>query len=230
MRTKTNIITEFLVRNGRSTSTTDLTDAIVNNWYLESHLWASAYHKWPFTEGRIQTTYTTTEEWSFDGYKADSFRILQIGGKRLTKLNFEDYQILKEETPDSTDRVFSDFGRTVFINTNIDCSGTLVAYGQYQPYIDITDESGITVFSDFDEEGNEAMVEKMSAYLKKRDQLYQESELHDQRASAKLEEVWKRTQDEQYAYQTTPERGGMFKRIDVLNGELTDNLFHRDQF
>ena len=36
--------------------------------------------------------------------------------------------------------------------------------------------------------------------------------------------------DEQYAYHTHETRGGMFKRIDVVDGALHDDLFKRDQF
>ena len=47
------------------------------------------------TEGQT-TTFAATEEWQFEGYKADAIRCL-IGGSRLTKLNFEDYQTFREE-------------------------------------------------------------------------------------------------------------------------------------
>lgn len=228
------IMTEVLVRNNRSTTDSFINDTILQDWTRQAHKWAAAFHKWPFTEGRTSTTFTTgtgenSDEWSFEGYKADSFRILQIGGKRLTKLNLADYQIFREEQPDGDDRVFSDFGRTVFINPNIDLSGTLTAWGQYEPVVDPTDLAATTVFSGYDEEGNEALVEKMSSYLKRREHLTAEAELHDKRASEKLEEIWKRIQDEQYAYQTHPDRGGMFERFDVLRGGPTDEI-KRDQF
>ena len=156
--------------------------------------------------------------------------MLSIGGKRMKKLNFEDYQILREDRPESTDRVFTDFGRIVFINPNADVSGSLVAYGQYTPALDPTDLTATTIFSDYDEEGNESIVEKATSYLKRREHLPQEAELHDQRAAAKLEEIWKRVLDEQYAYQTSKARGGMFERVEVVNGGLYSEDFHRDQF
>ncbi len=237
MKTRDEIFTEVLVRNNRTTTDGFITDTILKSWYTEANVWANALHKWPFTEGRIQTTYASGggiggDEWFFEGYKADSFRILQVGGKRLTKLNFEDYQIMRETQPTATDRVFSDYGRTVFINPYADVSGTVVAYGQYQPYIDVTDENGVTIFSGYDEEGNEAVVEKMTGYLKRREHLANEAELHDQRAVQKLEEVYKRIMDEQYAYQPSPTRDGWFKRFDVINGRGLDqdNLNNINQF
>jgi len=234
MRTQTDIITQVLVRNNLTTTDSFITDTYLKAWYKDAHIWATSFKKWPMTEGKIETTFTTGlgtggDEWPFEGYKADSFRLLQVGGKALKKLNFADYQIFRENEPTGDDRVFSDYGKKVFINPNIDVSGTVVAWGQYQPYIDVTDETGTTIFTDFDDEGNEAIVEKMSGYLKRRLHLAKEAELHDERAKAKLEEVWLRIQDEQYAYQTHEDRGGMFERIDVIGGrqfsDLKENQF-----
>ena len=225
MRTGIDVFTQVLVRNNRTTTDSFITDANLKTWFRDASVWAASYHKWPMTEGRIQTTFTTgtgpnSDEWNFEGYKADSFRIITVGGKRLRKLNFADYQIFREEETSGDDRVFSDFGRTVYINPNADISGTVVAYGQYQP---IPDEDAATIFTDYDDEGNEALVEKMTSYLKRKEHLAQEAELHDQRAIAKLDEIWKRVLDEQYAYQTHEDRGGMFKRFDVLAGrDFTD--------
>lgn len=230
LNTRDDIFTEVLVRNNRTTTDGFITDTILKGWYSAAHVWATSFKKWPFTEGRVSTTYTTTEEWSFEGYKADSFRLVQVGGKRLQKLNFEDYQIFRESEPSSSDRVYSDFGRVVFINPSIDASGTLTAWGQYQPYIDVTNETGVTLFSNYDEEGNEAIVEKMSGYLKRREHLAQEAEVHDKRATDKLNEVWQRILDEQSLYQTHRDRGGMFKRFNVLSGLQNDEVWKRDQF
>jgi len=80
---------------GISTTAAFYTDTILNEWIQQGVRWGTSYKKWPFTEGRISTTYAATEEWSFEGIKADSIRLLQVGGKRFQKLNFEDYQIFK---------------------------------------------------------------------------------------------------------------------------------------
>ena len=230
MRTRDQIFTEFLIRNNRTTTDSFITDTTLKNWYSNAHAWGSSFHKWPFTEGRIQTTYTTTEEWNFEGYKADSIRMILVGGARLKKTSFEEYMKFKEDRPTDSDRIFTDYGRTILINTAADVSGTLVAYGQYQPYIDVTDESGTTIFSDWDEEANEAMVEKMTSYLKRREHLADEAELHDQRAAAKLDEVYKRVLDEQFKYQSAPHSAGMFDRISVIRGGSEDDLNNVNQF
>ncbi len=225
------IQTDVVRKLGISTTTAYYTDAIIGAWVQQATRWATSYKKWPHTEGRVSTTYASTEEWSFEGYKADSFRIMQIGGKRLDKLTFEDYQIFREESSSGSDRVFSDFGRLVFINPNVDLSGTLTAYGQFTPVdIDITDATSTTVFSGRDEEANEAIVQEVLSYAMTREKKDTEAEFYHKRATAILDGLWARVGDEQYAYKTHRTRGGMFKRVDILNNRTEDDGIRRDQF
>lgn len=228
--TSNDIKTEVINRLGISTTSAFYTDAILNQWIKGATRWATSYKKWPFTEGRLETTFTGTEEWTFEGIKADSIRLAQIGGKRLDKLNFEDYQIFKEEDG-GADRVYSDFGRTVFINPNVDLSGTLTVYAQYVPVdIDMTDTASTTVFSNNDEEGNEAIVEEVITYAKTRDQDENTANFHHTRATQILDQVWDKVQKEQFNYKTHRTRGGMWKRISVTDGGVEDDLVRRDQF
>jgi 5S rRNA maturation endonuclease (ribonuclease M5) len=237
MRTRDHIFTEVLVRNNRTTTDGFITDTNLKNWYTEANVWATSFHKWPFTEGKTSTTYSTavTDDMGNaliqypEGWKADSIRIVTVGGKKLDKLAFNSFLRFIEDNPNNTSRVYSDYARQLYVNVNADVSGTLTAYGQYMPIVDVTDETGITLFSDFDEEGNEAIVEKMSSYLKRREHLIDEAELHDSRAVAKLEEIWKRVLDEQHAYQTRNQN--MFEDFDVIRGRGVNNQwFRRDQF
>jgi hypothetical protein len=229
------VINEVLVRNNRTTTDSFITDQMLEDWLREAHAYCSTYKKWPFTEVRDESVaWAGEEEIDYSAfnvnYRSDSIRILQIGGRRLQKLNYEDYLIFKEQSPSSDDRVFSDFGRVLFINTVADVSGTISAYGQYLPSIDPTDATATTVFSTYDEEGNEALVEKMTGYLKRREHLPDEAELHDARADQKMERVWDRIGGEQHAYQTHRDRGGMWSRIDIVDGWHEDEKFRRNQF
>lgn len=230
MRTRDDLFTELLVRNNLTTTDSFISDTYLKNWFRDAHMWASSFYKWPMTEGRTSTTFAASEENFIEGYKADSIRMMQIGGNRLTKLNFEDYQTFREEEPTGTDRVFSSFGKLVYINPYCGLTGTLTVWGQYQPYIDVTDETGTTIFTDWNDEGNEGILEKMSSYLKRRQNNIQAAELHDQRAAAKLKDVWDRYQAEQFKKQTHPDSGGIFKRLNVLAGGMNDEIMHRDQF
>lgn len=230
MRTQSDIINEVLVRNNRSTTDAFITDAISKNWYKQAHVWASSYKKWPFTEGKASTTFSTSVQDEngnaivpyFEGWKADSIRILTIGGKRLKKLEFSSFLRYLENYSSSSSnrlnnrRIFSDYSRQIYVNSGADVSGTMTAYGQYMPIVDITDDTAISIFSDYDEEGNEAIIEKMSSYLKFKEADLPASAAHDQLASKKLDELWIRIGDEQYGYQTQDQ--SMFDQFDVVRG------------
>ena len=235
MNTRDQIINQVLVRNNRTTTDSFITDTSLSTWWRDAIIWASSYKEWPFTEARdASSTWSGTEKVEYTSFapefKTDSIRIMTIGDKRLQKLNFEDYLIFREEQPTGDDRVFTDLNRTVYINPYADVSGTLTVYGQEQVAIDMTDETGTTPFSTYDAEGNEAIYEKMSSYMKRREHLTQEAELHDQRASAKLEEIWGRVKARQALYQSHPDRGGMWRRIDVLRGRGVGDDLLENQF
>jgi hypothetical protein len=230
------IITEVLVRNNRTTTDGFVTDTMLIDWLRMSNNYCTTFKKWPFSEVRDKSyAWTGAEEVDYSvftvDYKADSIRLMMVGDKRVEKMNFEDYLLMREERPEANDRVFSDFGRVLFINPYADVSGTMAVYGQYTPKVtDVTDLTSITAFSPYDEEGNEAIVEKMTGYLKRREHLPDEAELHDGRADVKLLQVWEKIQAEQYKYKTGPDSEGMFKFFDVVEGGYRDDLYKRDQF
>lgn len=225
------IIGEVVVRGNITTTATSAglyTDTMLNGWLDDSHRWASAYNKWPFTEGRISTTFVTEEIPYPEGWKPDSIRLLQVGGKIYKKLNFEDYQRFRENSSVSQQRVYSDFSRVIFVNPS-EASGTVTAYGQFTPAsFDTTDDTALTVFSNVEETGNEAMVEEMLSYAKRREKKLDESQAHHNRAIELLEGIWKRYADEQFGYQTKDR--GMFERIDVMSGTFDDVTRKRDQW
>lgn len=224
------IKTQVLVELGVSTSTAYYTDTIIDNWIDRAHKFAAGTHKWPSTEGRVSTTYASTEENDYpEGWKSDSIRLMQIGGKRFIKLNFHDYQAFREDNASASDKVFSDYGRIYYVNPNSGVSGTTILYGQYTPAkLDATDPTQYTVFS-ASEEGDYAIIEEVISYAKIREKKAQEAQLHHDRSMGILEGLWRKIQQEQYAYQT--KNNSMFKRIDVLGGTyLGENLNRINQF
>ena len=241
LNTQDQIITEFLVEMNQSTTVGFYTDTILNNWSNKAYTWATSAYKWPMTQGRQTTLWTGSEENVYpENWKPDSIRLLQLGGKRLQELNFEDYQIFREENASSTDRVFANFGGLYFINPNVDSSGTTTAWGQFFPAVmDWTVGIGTqtTIFSGTAEEANEAILEKMLSYAAMREKgavtyarghLIGPAALHEQNAEQILAGVWKRVTDEQFKAQG--KNRGMWKRIDVLAGATRDELIKRDQF
>jgi len=237
LKTIGDIQSEFLVRNNLTTTDGFITDQMLKDWTNEAHIFCAGYKKWPFTEGRVSTTWASlaTNEDGYlagsypEGWKSESIRLMTIGGSRIDKKNFQKFQQYLEDNPAATDRIFTDYNRVYYVNPRIDVSGTIAVWGQYTPVVDLSLPSEVTVFSNYDEEGNEAMVEKITSYLKRREHQPQEAETHDQRASAKLEEVYGKIKDEQAMYQDTSNEG-IFKRIDVVNGGFRDDELNENQF
>lgn len=236
LNTRKEIIDEVVVRLGVSTTAAFYDDTTLSNWIDQAHQWAAGYHKWPFTEGKVSTTYTSTlNELGDDvkdypeGWKTDSIRYLQIGGKRLQKITSEDFQRYRESLSSGTDYIYTDFARQFYINPNTGLTGTLTVWGQYSPAsFDATDENATTVFSGFENDGNEAIVFEMMSYGKKKEGKLQESITLHQQAVEVLTQLATRYKEEQSLYQTKDR--GIFNRIDVLNGLQDDELFHRDRF
>lgn len=232
------IITEVLVRNNRTTTDTFITDATIQGWVKDAATWAAAYKKWPMTEGKASTSsaslVTSQEGYTTlsypESFKADSVRLLTIGGKRFEKKNFYRFQSFLEDNPSDTSKIWTDYGRQILINPNAsDVSGTVVTWGQYTPVLDVTDLTAKTIFSDYDEQGNEAIVKKTTAYLKEREHQKEESQVAEKEAIDILSSVKGLIDDEQHAYQDT-NNDGMFKRFDVLRGGFREDLTNTDQF
>jgi hypothetical protein len=232
------IITEVLVRNNRTTTDGFITDTIIQGWLKAAHIWAAGYKKWPMTEGKSSTSSgsatTSAEGYTTlaypEGFKADSIRLLTVGGKRFQKKNFYKFQSFVEDNSSDTSKVYTDYARQLLINPNAsDFSGTVVMWGQYMPILDVTDMTAKTIFSDYDEEGNEGIVKKMTSYLKDREHLPTESVLFDKQASDKLDAVKGLINDEQSNYLDTL-NDGMWKRFDVTRGGFKEDIFRRDQW
>jgi len=237
MRTTEDIIGEVMVRLGTNTTVSSMryTDEILNDWLRLAHRSAASYKKWPFTEGRVSTTYASlvTDEDGLlageypEGWRPDSIRMLKIGGKTLEKRNYTKFCKFLEDNPNSDEKIFTDYGRRYYVSGDV--SGTIAMWGQFSPTIDPTDRDSLTVFSDRVDEGNEAVVNLMLSYAMVREQRSQDSLAYLQKAQAILEAVWVQIKDEQYAYHSTDDEG-MFKRLDVLGGAMRDDTFKRDQW
>lgn len=241
LKTGGDILNAVIVRGNIATTSAYYSDAVLQANVQDAYMWAAAFKKWAFTEGRQATTFaslvTNAEgdlEGSYpEGWRTDSIRFLIIGSKRVQKINFEDFRIFRENTPSGNDRIFADLGRLYFVNPQIDLSGTVTAYGQFTPIkLDLTDgisSTAETVFSNNEEEGNEAIVLEALSYCKmKEKKSVGEAEYLHKRAEAILNQIWNRVNGEQFAYQT--KNRGMFERFDVLKGERYSDVIKRDQF
>lgn len=230
MRTANDNITEFLVRNNRTTADSFITDSTLDMWHDNAHKWAAAYYKWPFTENITELGTFGTERLPYSGardtnIKADSIRMLAVGDiadiaglTAFKRVTFREYTQYRQFTVAGVDAIFTDYGRIAYVNINASgASGSVYAFYQFLPAT-LGAGTGTTVFTDYDDEGNEGVVRMMTAYLKNREHLTSEAEYHEKKAVEKLDEVWKRVQDEQATYQAAPGSQGMWQRFDVVRG------------
>lgn len=225
---------QVLVRGGWNTTYT-ISEANLGTLINRAHLFCAGYKKWPDTEGRASTTYaslvTNEDGWITgvypEGWKADTIRQLLISGKRYKKLNFEDFQIFKEVSPSSTDRVFANHGFNYYVSG--DQSGSVVAWGQYTPDT-LGTEIGTTVFDGRNTEGDEAVIDMSMSYVHHSLGEKDQAAFREKNARQILEELWQRLQDEAFAEQTAEQRGGMFERFDLLDGRRYSDEIKRDQF
>lgn len=255
MRLYGDIRNDFLVKMNQSTTVAFYTEQIIKDWYDDAHFWAASQYKWPFTEGRYSTTSTssTTNEdgWTAlqypEGFRTDSVRLMTVGGKRFDKKNFYKWQQFIQDNSSDTSKIFSDFNRTLYVNPNAsDFSGTVTMWGQINvPEVGydtsstgVGDPSANTIFTDIENDGNEAIVEKMMSYAFIREKspiafsggnAVGPASAHEQNAKNILKTIWERVADEQFAYQDT-QNEGMFKRFDVTRGGFKEDIFRRDQW
>lgn len=233
LQTSEDIKAEFIVRGQQNTASGFLNDTILNDWVQEKHRWSASYKKWPFTEGRVSTTYasalTTDEDGNLrgeypEGWKPDSIRLMKIGGKWITKMNFQAFHRWREDQPDANgveSRQFTDYGRLYYLSPNIDISGTIVLWGQFTPAdLDVT--GGNTIFSNVDEDGNEAIVEAMLGELEMRKLDQRAAQGHMAKAAALLNGLWDKIVQEQPQYRNNDT--GMFEHFDVLQGGYPEHL------
>lgn len=239
------------MKMNQNSSSAFYTDPILTTWASNAQGWAASQYKWPFTEGRISTTVASlsTNEDGYtvltypEGIKPNSIRLLTVGGKRFSKKNFYSFQSFIEDNPASNEKIYTDFGRVVLINPRADLSGTVTAWAQVNianlatdtgttvnnvngPYQDPT---ALTIFSDFANEANEAIIEKMMEYAFMREKKPELAKPHEDKAKVILAGVIKRIEDEAFAYQETT-NDGMFERFDVVNGGFTEDLRNTNQF
>jgi hypothetical protein len=228
---KSDLGTQILVRGGWSTSYT-VTSTNLDLLIDRAHQFCAGYKKWPFTEGRVSTTFAslvTTEDGYLvgeypEGWKSDSIRLLKIGGYEVDKTSFYKFTKFLENYPQGNDRMFSDYARRYYVNPRIDLSGTVSVWGQYTP---AALDSENTVFQG-ETEGDEAIIEMAMSYIYERLGDTNNSLNHEKTSRQTLEELWKRIEAEQYAYQTPPD-DGMFKRFSVLDGGFQDDI-NENQF
>ncbi len=164
------------------------------------------YKPWDFAEG--SKTATTVSDMLSSGYadypndiQSGSLYLLKIDGKEYKKLLFQDYLKFLEENPNSTERVWSEQKRFVFINPNAYSAGQVMdQYGKLMPPI-LSQTTDLLPFSpdsdNYEHSGNEAIVllaysEALASDKKKNPQ---QAEIERGKAYQLLDLIWKPFED-----------------------------------
>ncbi len=249
LNTNVDIISEVLVRLNASSTVAFYTDTILNAWENNAYKFVAAYKKWPVTLYMDSSTLFGTNSLNSTGdayaypsnFRSESIRWVKDSNpapsqQMYDKVIFRDYNQYLTDFVGGKDRVFSDFGRTFFINPNI-ATGTIFVFGQIVPPTQDWTAPTATLFSGGDEEMNEAIVEEMLSYALTREKtptsfyrgkFVSAAMAQHQKATDLLDAAWAKYQDEEFAYQSKNRE--MFKRFSVERGALRDDILRRDQF
>ncbi len=89
------------------------------------------YKPWPFTKGAKSVATVDSEYFDYPGdFEDGSITLLKVGGKKFDKRSFEDYQQTFEDEATSTERIWAEYDRFIFINQNAYAIGdTLDLFG-----------------------------------------------------------------------------------------------------
>lgn len=225
---------QVLVRLNASTTAAYYTDPMLNQWIDMGHRWAASYKKWAFLYYVDQSILFSSASETYNypsNFKTGSIRFIQDQSTAqpniYQKVDFMSYKNYRASNASGQDKIFSDLGRTFYINPNI-ASGTLMCYGIILPASLGGDPTATTVFSSADEDGNESIVEFTMSYAKLREKKQSEADDHIKRAMAILDNLWKAMIVEDGNKQGKDL--SMFKRFNVERGVLSEDLLKRDQF
>ena len=106
-------------------------EADLSDYLEQGAMKAWDYRSWDFAED--SQTGTLTSEQITNGYVAhppklvpSSIFLLKIAGKEYDKKNFQDFQKYFEDYPSGTDRIWCEYKRLVFFNSNVASAGDTI--------------------------------------------------------------------------------------------------------
>ncbi len=155
------------------------------------------YKPWSFKESTKKFTSLNAEYYDYPTtFEDESITRLTVGGKEYRKLNFTDYQKLFEDDPSSTEKVWSEHERFVFINqsaysvgneinaTGMERAPTLANAGDLLPFSPDTDNQ--------ENSGNRAIVLFAYGEALSSDKMNNPAQgvVEERRAQGILERVW----------------------------------------
>lgn len=163
MQTREDMENELVTRLQVASNSTRFTSSRITELIQNATTWAGGLYVWnELVRGRRTSTVASQEYYDYPGdFRSETIIRVEIDDLEYDRKNFEDYLDFKKEFPNSTDRIFANYGRQYFVfpTPTSNGSGNLVVWGAVQHPALSTAETK-TIFSDSNEQGNEAIVKK----------------------------------------------------------------------
>jgi hypothetical protein len=174
MITRLDIETEVQTRAMSANNSTMLPTGRLTKIVQDAYLWAGTLYFWPpLYRARKFSSKPNTQSLNYDYYDypvdflTNSISRLYIGGKKYDKKAFQDFldyvdNAIQDGTPpDQTKRYFAEFSRQFFVYPTVSSAGSSdgIVWGNIQP-LQLGSPSDNTIFSLWDDAGNEAICKK----------------------------------------------------------------------
>lgn len=182
MQTRGEIETEVIERAMIANNSTMFPASRVTQVVQDASLWAGSLYFWPILyRSRIFSSKPNTQSLAYDYYDypvdflTNSISRIYINGEKYDKKAFQDFLdyvdnvIAGSIPPDSTKRYFAEFGRQFFVYPTVTAAGSSdgIVWGNIQAPA-LGSSSQITIFSLWDDSGNEAICKKALSVLMER--------------------------------------------------------------
>ena len=161
MRTRLDIKTKLQPKLMAVGTSTYFTPTRIEDQIDDSYLTVAAARQWPdIKKGFVTHTEAGEDYYDYpDNCQTESvFKISVDGDSSYEKWDFEDFMKFVEDNPTSTDKIFSEYGRQIFIFPTPTTTGSanLILWGVIQAAL-LTDDGDVTMFTDWADVLNEAI-------------------------------------------------------------------------
>jgi len=198
---RTNLLDSLSVSASDVFFSTDYLKRVVNRGIK----WAAGLYDWPHTESAVIRDSEAGQEYVNipENFKRDSITHAVYDGKHYEYVNWEDYQIYKEnEGVNATDKNCSDYGNKLFFNPTPSSTivGGIEIFGHAIPS-DLTGDSDVTIFQG-DTEIEEAILKWCEAQClkKQRGSYFNAGVAQEELAKKDLSIIWDKIAKKQSKY------------------------------
>lgn len=205
MQIRSEIEAEVIVRAMVANNSTQFSPARVTTVVKDASLWGGTLFYWPsLFRSRIFSSKPNTQSLAYDyyDYPTDmldgSIQRLYIAGKKYDKKAFQDFldyvdnATLTSLPPDQTKYYFAEYSRQYFVFPKVSVAGVNdgLVWGNIQPP-SLDNPTDKTIFSLWDDSGNEAICKKaLSVLMERLDSNFANTQ--KQEAIALLGLIWKK--------------------------------------